>query len=88
MISVAGPGFLRGWVPTLQGRAPTYDFAKFSKNCMKLTKFGPREGVQNFTMYATGYDDPINFLHEFRKCSIGFKMSTLLIIVFFLPEES
>ena len=29
--------------PTSRGRAPTYDFAKYSKkNCMKLKEFGPR----------------------------------------------
>ena len=29
--------------PTLQGE-PTYDFAKFSQNCMKLKVFGPGGG--------------------------------------------
>ena len=33
------------------GGAPTYDFAKFPKNCMKLKEFGRGGGrVQNFTM--------------------------------------
>ena len=38
--TVSDPGFPRGEVPTLQG-TPTYNFAKFSKNCMKLKEFEP-----------------------------------------------
>ena len=39
---VANPGFPRGSAPTLWGGgAPMHDFAKFSKNCMKLKEFRP-----------------------------------------------
>ena len=31
--------------PTPRGGAPTYDFAKFLKNCMKLKEFGPPGGA-------------------------------------------
>ena len=37
ILTVADPGFP-------PGRASTYDFAKFSQNCMKLKEFGPGEG--------------------------------------------
>ena len=50
---VADPGFPRGGGANSPGGAPTYDFAKFSKNWMKLKEFGPPGGgarVQNFTM--------------------------------------
>ena len=36
------PGFLVGGGGNPAGGAPTHDFAKFSKNCMKLKEFGPR----------------------------------------------
>ena len=43
-IAVADPGFSRGVGAILPWRVPTYDFAKFSQNCMKLKEFGPPGG--------------------------------------------
>ena len=39
---MADPGFSRRGGAKSPGRAPTYNFAKFSQNCMKLKEFGPR----------------------------------------------
>ena len=42
---MADPGFPRGGRRQLSRGAPTYDFAKFPKNCMNLKKFGPPGGA-------------------------------------------
>ena len=44
LLPVADLGFPRGGGANSPGGAPTYDFAKFSKNCMKLKEFGPPGG--------------------------------------------
>ena len=43
-LSVADPGFPWGGGANSPGGAPTYDFAKFSQNCMKLTRIWNRGG--------------------------------------------
>ena len=45
-LAVADPGFPRGGGANSPGVAPTYEFAKFSQNCMKLKEFGPPGGAR------------------------------------------
>ena len=60
-VSVADPGFPRGGGANSRGGVPTYDFAKISKNCMKLKEFGPPGGRSKF-YYV---DPPLRIsLHE------------------------
>ena len=42
---------------------PTYDFAKFPKNCMKLKEFGPKGGVRPKFYYV----DPSLIFASFHK---------------------
>ena len=84
MISVADPAFSpRLGAPSLQvGRQHTI-LPNFPKSCMKLKKFGS-QGRPKCYYVDPPLDMMIQFklLQEFRKRSIGFKMSTLLITVF------
>ena len=61
---MADPGFPRGGgakppgAPNLQG-APTYGFAKFPQNCMKLKEFGPGGGRPKFYYVDTPLVSPL-----------------------------
>ena len=60
--TVADPGFPWGGGANSPGGggAPTYDFAKFSKNCMKLKDFGPPGGARPKFYYV---DPPLKNNH-------------------------
>ena len=72
---VVDPGFPRGGGANSPGGAPTYDFAKNPKNCMKLKEFWPPgEGARPKFYYV---DPPLHCRHQ----SVPQKLMYVFLVV-------